>query len=281
MREVTVEAIARKVKELFLAANTRIGADILEALEGALGREKSPLGRSVLSMILENNRLAAQEGMAVCQDTGLAVVFVKLGQEVLIRGGGYQEAINRGVEEAYREGCLRLSVVDDPLFERRNTLTNTPAVVYTDLVPGDRILIRVTAKGFGSENMSALGMLKPADGPQGVIDFIVTAVKNAGPNPCPPTVVGVGIGGTADRAMVMAKEATLRRLGRPHPDERYARLEAEALKRINALGIGPAGLGGSTTALAVHIETMPTHIAGLPVAVNLCCHAARHAEGSL
>ena len=211
----------------------------------------------------------------------MAVLFVELGQEVHIVGGDFREAINRGVEEAYKDGYLRKSVVDDPVFDRKNTRTNTPAIIYTDIVPGDKIRFLVTPKGFGSENMSALAMMKPADGPEGIKRFVVETIRKAGPNPCPPTIVGVGIGGTADKAFVLAKKATLRKVGEHNPDERYARLEKEILEEVNNLGIGPAGLGGRTTALAVNIEYFPTHIAGMPVAVNVCCHAARHAEAIL
>ena len=281
MREVEASAIADTVKHLFLKASFNIGEDVLTALKAAREVEPSETGRSVLDMIIENHGVARAERLAICQDTGMAIVFVELGQEVHVVGGGFQDAVNRGVIEAYGEGFLRKSVVDDPLFDRENTWTNAPAVIYTDIVPGDRIRIVVTPKGFGSENMSALAMMKPADGPNGVRDFVVETIRKAGPNPCPPTVVGVGIGGTADKATLLAKKATLREIGRRNPDERYARLEAEILERANGLGIGPAGLGGKTTTLAVNIEHYPTHIAGMPVAVNVCCHAARHAEATI
>jgi len=281
MREVRASAIAETVKNLFLDANYRIGEDVLEALRAARDTEPSETGRSVLDMIIENHSVARTERLAICQDTGMAVLFVELGQEVHVVGGAFREAVDRGVIAAYSEGFLRKSVVDDPLFARRNTGTNSPSIIYTDIVPGDQIRIMATPKGFGSENTSALAMMKPTDGPAGVRSFVVETIRKAGPNPCPPTVVGLGIGGTADKAFVLAKKATLRRVDVRNPDERYARLEREILQEVNALGIGPAGLGGKTTALAVNIDYFPTHIAGLPVAVNVCCHAARHAEATL
>jgi len=281
MREIKASQIIDKVKELFLKANYHIDPDLLKLLQKTLKEETSPIGKYVLKMIIENNKIASREELPICQDTGLAVLFIELGQEVRITDGDFAEAINQGVKEAYQEGYLRKSVVDDPVFERKNTKTNTPAIIYTDIVPGDKIKFLVMPKGFGSENMSTLGMLKPADGPEGIVNFIVETVKKAGPNPCPPTIIGVGIGGTADRAMVIAKKAITRKIGEPNKSEKYAIMEKEILKRINNLGIGPAGLGGNISCLAVHIDYLPTHIAGLPVAVNVCCHAARHAEGIL
>jgi len=281
MREIKAEEVKNKVKELFLRANYHIGKDVLEALRQAGEKEVSETARSVLDMLIENHRIASQEEIAICQDTGLAVLYVEMGQEVHIVEGGFQEAVNEGVKEAYREGYLRKSAVDDPVFTRKNTGTNTPAIIYTDILPGDKIKFMVTPKGFGSENMSALAMMKAADGPEGVKNFVVETIRKAGPNPCPPTVVGVGVGGTTDKAFVIAKKALLRRIGEHNQDERYARMEKEILERINNLGIGPGGLGGRTTALAVNIEYIPTHIAGMPVAINVCCHAARHAEGIL
>lgn len=281
MREIKASQIIDKVKELFLKANYHIDPDLLKLLQKTLEEETSPIGKYVLKMIIENNKIASREELPICQDTGLAVLFIELGQEVRITDGDFAEAINQGVKEAYQEGYLRKSVVDDPVFERKNTKTNTPAIIYTDIVPGDKIKFIVMPKGFGSENMSALGMLKPADGSEGITNFIVEIVKKAGPNPCPPTIIGVGIGGTADRAMVIAKKAITRKIGEPNKNEKYATMEKEILKRINNLGIGPAGLGGNISCLAVHIDYLPTHIAGLPVAVNVCCHAARHAEGIL
>ncbi len=281
MRKIEAREISDKVKSLFLDANYNIGKDVLDALEQALKKEKSKVGQDALKMIIENHRLASSEKLAICQDTGLAILFVEIGQDVCIVDGDYVEAINKGVEEAYVEGYLRKSVVDDPVFERKNTKTNTPAFIYTDIVPGDKIKITVLPKGFGSENMSALAMLTAAHGAEGIMDFIVETVRKAGPNPCPPTVIGVGIGGTADKAMVIAKKATARTLGTYNANPKYAQMEKEALERINRLGIGPAGLGGNTTSLAVHIDYLPTHIAGMPVAVNVCCHAARHASGEI
>lgn len=281
MREIQAGEIKEAVKKLFLDANFYIGEDVLAALKEARDNEPSETGRSVLDMIIENHKVAREEQLAICQDTGLAVLFVELGQDVHIVGGDFREAVNQGVEEAYRDGYLRKSVVDDPLFDRKNTGTNTPAIIYTDIVPGDQIRVVATPKGFGGENMSALAMIKPTDGTEGVKKFVVETIRKAGPNPCPPTIVGVGIGGTADKAFVLAKRATLRKVGEHNGDERYARLEKEILEEANHLGIGPAGLGGRNTVLAVHIEHFPTHIGGLPVAVNLCCHAARHAEAIL
>ena len=279
MREVKSSQITDKIKELFLKANFYINPDLIQRLEQALEEENSPIGEYVLKMIIENNKIASREEVPICQDTGLAVVFVEVGQEVHLVDGDFTEAINQGVKEAYQEGYLRKSVVDDPVFERKNTKTNTPAIIYTDIVPGDKIKFMVMAKGFGSENMSAIAMLKPADGEKGIVDFVVETVKKAGPNPCPPTIIGVGIGGTIDKAMVIAKKAIARKIGSYNKNVKYAAMEKEVLTKINNLGIGPAGLGGNITSLAVHIDYLPTHIAGLPVAVNVCCHAARHAEG--
>lgn len=281
MRKIKASQIKDKVKELFLKANYDISKNLMDRLEEALQKETSPTGKSVLKMIIENNKIAYSEKIAICQDTGLAVVFVELGQEVWVVNGDFKEAINKGVEKAYQEGYLRKSIVDDPIFERKNTRTNTPAVIYTDIVPGDKIKFLVIPKGFGSENMSALAMLTPADGAEGIVNFVVEIVRKAGPNPCPPTIIGVGIGGTADRAMVIAKKAIARKIGEHNKNEKFAAMEREILKKINNLGIGPAGLGGNTTCLAVNIDYLPTHISGIPVAVNVCCHAARHAAGIL
>lgn len=281
MRKIKASQIKDKVKELFLKANYDIGKNLMNRLEEALQKETSPTGKSVLKMIIENNKIAYSEKIAICQDTGLAVVFVELGQEVWVVNGDFKEAINNGVEKAYQEGYLRKSIVDDPVFERKNTRTNTPAVIYTDIVSGDKIKFLVIPKGFGSENMSALAMLTPADGAEGIVNVVVETVRKAGPNPCPPTIIGVGIGGTADKAMVIAKKAITRKIGSHNKNDKYAAMEKEILQRINNLGIGPAGLGGNITCLAVHIDHLPTHIAGLPVAVNVCCHAARHAKGIL
>ncbi|ATW25409.1 fumarate hydratase [Candidatus Formimonas warabiya] len=281
MREIDTDCIKNTVKELYIKASYLIGPDILTALKGSLEKEESPTGKSVLEQIMKNHEIAAGEKIPICQDTGMAVLFIRLGQEVRLVGGDFTEAVNQGVREAYQEGFLRKSVVADPLFDRKNTKDNTPAVIYVDVAPGDKIHFQITAKGFGSENMSRLKVLTPADGEQGVKDFVVETVKIAGPNPCPPVIVGVGIGGTIDKAAQIAKKATLREIGRSNEDTRYARLEEEILEEINRSGIGPAGLGGRVTALAVNIDHYPTHIAGLPVVVNVCCHAARHAEAEI
>ena len=279
MNKIGSIQIKNKVKELFLKANYHINQDLMKLLQQAQRKETSPIGKYVLNMIIENNKIASREEVPICQDTGLSVVFVEVGQEVHLVDDDFTKAINQGVKEAYKEGYLRKSVVDDPVFERKNTKTNTPAIIYTDIVPGDKIKLLVMPKGFGSENMSAIAMLKPADGPEGIVNFIVETVKKAGPNPCPPTIIGVGIGGTIDKAMVIAKKAIVRKINQPNKNPKYTALEREVLTKINNLGIGPAGLGGNITSLAVHIDYLPTHIAGLPVAVNVCCHAARHAEG--
>lgn len=279
MREIQASQVTETVRDLFLKANYFIGEDILKALKERADAEKSPLGKEILQQIVKNNEIAASEEIAICQDTGLAVLFVELGQEVHVVGGSFQDAIEEGVRQAYKEGYLRKSCVADPLFDRQNTEDNTPSITYVDIVPGDKIRFLVMPKGFGSENMSALKMLKPADGVEGVKAFVLETVKKAGPNPCPPIIVGVGIGGTFDKVAQIAKKATLREVGKHNFDPRYAKLEEELLEAINKTGIGPAGLGGSTTALAVNIEHYPTHIAGMPVAVNIVCHAVRHAEG--
>lgn len=278
MREIKAEIITTTIKDLFMQANYVIGCDVLDELKKALDTEESPVGKSILEQIIKNNEIAKKEQIAMCQDTGLAVVFIELGQDVRIIGGDLQEAVDRGVRLAYQEGYLRKSVVSDPLFERKNTGDNTPAVIYIDIVPGDGIRIIAAPKGAGSENMSAVKMLKPADGVEGVKKFVVDTVKQAGPNPCPPTIIGVGIGGTMEKAALLSKKALLRPLDQQNSDERYAKLEKEILQEINKSGIGPGGLGGRITSLAVHIEHFPTHIACLPVAVNICCHACRHAE---
>lgn len=281
MRELRADTITAAVKELFLEANYIIGKDIRRTLAGCMDSEESPVGKSILGQIIENDDIAAAERIAICQDTGMSIVFIELGQDVHIIGGGLEEAVNQGVRDAYGEGYLRKSVVDDPLFDRANTRDNTPAIIHLKMVPGTNIRIIASPKGFGSENMSAVKMLKPADGVRGVMDFVTATAVNAGPNPCPPIIVGVGIGGTLEKAAQIAKFATLRPVDRTNRDERYARLERDILESINKSGVGPGGLGGRTTALAVHIEFFPTHIAGLPVAVNICCHAARHAETTL
>lgn len=277
MRQVEVLTITSLVAEMCREANIFLRYDVIAALRKALTEEESPSGKAVLQQLLENIDIACCEQIPLCQDTGVAVFFVEWGQEVLLTGGTLEKAINEGVRKGYREGFLRKSVVTDPL-KRVNTGDNTPAIIHTTIVPGEKVKITFAPKGGGSENMSALKMLKPSDGLEGVVDFVVNCVREAGPNPCPPVVVGVGIGGTFEKVALIAKKALLRPLGRPHPQPFYADLEQNILKKINNLGIGPQGFGGRITALAVHIEIFPAHIASLPVAVNLNCHAARHLE---
>lgn len=281
IRQIKAEDVTQTVKQLFLDCNYFIGSDIMTALEKARENEKSEVGRNVLSQIIENDKLAAREEIPLCQDTGMAILFVEYGDKVVIEGGSFEDAVNEGVRQAYKDGYLRKSVVDDPVFERINTKDNTPAVIHTRIVSGDKIRITAGGKGFGSENMSAIKMLTPSYGIEGVKKFILDTVRAAGPNPCPPIVVGVGIGGTFERCAQLAKKATFRAVDSRNPDERYAQLEDELLESINKMGFGPAGLGGTTTAIGVNIETSPTHIAGMPVAVNICCHAARHASAEL
>ena len=274
MREISAEKITETVARLCVEANCHLPSDVKGCIEAAYAEEKWPQAREILERIMENYQIADREGCPVCQDTGVACVFVEMGQETHVQGN-LEEAIHEGVRRGYREGFLRKSVVGDPL-NRINTGDNTPAFIYYDIVPGDGFQITVAPKGFGSENMSQIKMLKPSDGLQGVKDFVVKAVEEAGPNPCPPIVVGVGIGGTFDKAALLAKKALMRHAGEPNKDPFYGALEVQLLEEINALGIGPQGFGGGTTALAVHIEQMPTHIAGLPVAVNINCHVTRH-----
>ena len=281
MREIPVAALTDKVRQLFLTANYEIGADVDSAIQAAREAEPSPIGRSVLCQLCENYRIAREEKIAICQDTGIAVLFIDVGQDVHFTAGGFEEAVNEGVRRAYAEGYLRKSIVADPVFDRKNTGDNTPAVIHLRIVPGEKVRILAVAKGFGSENMSAVKMCAPAEGDRGVLDFIVETARRAGPNPCPPMIIGVGIGGDFETAALMAKRMTARPVGSRHPDPRYAKLEADALNAINRLGVGPAGIGGRTTALTVNVDFAPTHIAGMPVAVNICCHAARHAEGEL
>lgn len=274
MREISAAAIADAVARLSIRANTCLPGDVKAAIARARRQEDWPPAREILDRIIENGEIGG--GWPICQDTGMACVFLEVGQDVHI-AGGLAQAVDEGVRRGYAEGCLRKSVVSDPL-ERVNSGDNTPAMLYTELVPGDRVRVTVAPKGFGSENMSRIAMLKPSDGVEGVRRFILDTVEQAGPNPCPPVVVGVGIGGTFDKCALLAKKALLRDMGAPSPQPFYAGLERELLDKINALGIGPQGFGGRTTALAVHIETMPTHIAGLPCAVNINCHVARHAS---
>ena len=278
MREIHIDKICDAVRQLYLNILCTIGEDITQSLKSGLEQEESPIGCMILRQLLENNEIAHKERIGLCQDTGMAILFVEMGQEIHLTGGSFEDAVNQGVREAYEQGYFRKSVVADPLFDRLNTKDNTPAVIHLRLTPGDRIHITAMAKGFGSENMSVMRMLVPADGEEGVLHTIIDAVRRAGPNPCPPIIVGVGIGGTMEVAAQLAKVATARPIGVHHPDLRYADLERKALSAVNDLGIGPGGLGGRITALAVHIEYYPTHIAGLPVAVNLCCHASRHGE---
>ena len=274
MREIDVGLVEKTVCDLFLSACCEIGDDVLRLLRERIESEESSFGKEVLRQLIENDELAAKRHMPICQDTGMAVIFMDVGQDVHFVGGDVNEAIEQGVRRAYHDGCFRASVLS-PLT-RINTKDNTPAIVHMRIVPGEHVAITAAPKGFGSENMSRLWMLTPAQGIEGVKNAIVETVRLAGGNPCPPVVVGVGIGGTAEYAMLMAKHSLTRECGEASPDPMLAEMEKEMLERINRLGIGPQGLGGRTTALAVHIEQMPTHIAGLPVAVNMQCHAARH-----
>lgn len=275
MRTVSSEDIATAVRDLCIKANCSLQDDVVCALRHARATEPWPTAQSTLDVILENLEIGMAEQVPLCQDTGAACVFVELGQDVHIEGALLGDAVNEGVRRGYTEGYLRKSMVADPL-RRTNTETNEPALVHVDVVPGDRLKITLAPKGAGSENMSKIKMLKPADGRQGVVDFVLEAVRAAGPNPCPPIVVGVGIGGNFDHCAKLAKKALTRPTGQPNPNPFYAEMEAELLDCINGFGIGPAGFGGATTALAVHVEQMPTHIACLPVAVNINCHVARH-----
>lgn len=281
IRRIKACDVTAAVKKLFMDCNYFIGSDIMNALETACENEQSPVGKSVLSQIIENDKIAAKEEIPLCQDTGMAVLFVEYGDKVVIEDGSFDEAVNEGVRQAYSDGCLRKSVVSDPVFDRVNTRDNTPAIIHTKIVSSNTIKITAGGKGFGSENMSAIKMLTPSYGVEGVKQFILDTVFEAGPNPCPPIVVGVGIGGTFERAAQLAKKATFRPIDTKNEDERYAALEDELLSEINKMGFGPAGLGGNTTAIGVNIETSPTHIAGMPVAVNICCHAARHASTTI
>lgn len=275
MRSITTQEIIKNIKEMCIEANHFLSPDMKKVFEKAASEEKSPLGRQIFGQLQENLEIAGNDMIPICQDTGMAVVFMKVGQDVHIDGGSLTDAINEGVRQGYVEGYLRKSVVKDPI-ERENTKDNTPAVIHYDIVPGDKIDITIAPKGFGSENMSRVFMLKPADGIEGVKEAILTAVKDAGPNACPPMVVGVGIGGTFEKCALLAKKALTRDLDGERPSGYVRELEDEMLEKINSLGIGPGGLGGSKTALAVNVETYPTHIAGLPVAVNICCHVNRH-----
>ena len=275
IRNIDVSQITETVKEMCIQANHFLSEDMDIALKKATEKEESDLGKKVLNQLQDNLKIAAEEMIPICQDTGMAVIFMEIGQDVHFEGGNIEDAINEGVRQGYVDGYLRKSVVKDPIY-RENTKDNTPAVIHYDMVPGDQVKITFAPKGFGSENMSRVFMLKPADGIEGVKDAILTAVKDAGPNACPPMVVGVGVGGTLEKCALLAKKALTREVGSHSSIDYVAELEKEMLDRINALGIGPGGLGGVTTALAVNINTYPTHIAGLPVAINICCHVNRH-----
>ena len=281
MREIDSKMVTETISTLLQDGCYRLADDVVAALRQSYEREESPAARNVLAKLLENAEAAYRNEIPLCQDTGMAVVFLELGQDLHITGGDLYEAVQEGVRRAYDRGYLRKSVVDKPFSARMNTRDNTPAVIHTTIVPGEKLKITALSKGFGSENMSRLAMLTPAVGRQGVIDFVVKCVDEAGANPCPPIIVGVGIGGTAEKCMLLAKQALLRKVGEPHADSEVAELESEILKRVNDLGIGAMGYGGRITALAVHVEVFPTHIAALPVAVNLQCHSVRHREATL
>ncbi len=278
MRAINVKKITSVIARLFQEACYHLPEDVLDSLKQAREVEESPVGREVLDRMLENTDVSAEGEFPLCQDTGMAVVFLELGQEAHIIGGDLHKAINEGVRQGYHEGYLRKSIVRQPFSARINTKDNTPAIIHTDIVLGDRLKISVMPKGGGGENMSRLAMLSPAQGRQGIIDFVVKTVDATGGNPCPPIIIGIGIGGTAEKTLMLAKKALLRKVGQPHPDGEVAELEKEVLKRVNKLGIGPMGYGGRITALAVHAEVIPAHIASLPAAVNLQCWCARHKE---
>jgi fumarate hydratase subunit alpha len=279
MREIASADISRTLKRLFMEANTDLGEDVLETLKAGREQERSPVGKDIFDQLLENAQLAHDTKIPICQDTGYALVFVEMGQDVHVTGGDFNEAVQEGVRQAYKEGYLRKSVCHP--FTRKNTGDNTPALIYIDMAPGDKLHITAVPKGGGSENMSRLFMLPPSAGVQGIKQRVIETVREAGPNPCPPTIVGVGIGGTFEQCALQAKKALLRPLGEPNPDPELAALEKEWLAEVNKLGIGPQGLGGSITSLGLHIRMLPCHIASLPVAVNIQCHAARHKEAVL
>ncbi|MDD3206428.1 MAG: fumarate hydratase [Lachnospiraceae bacterium] len=280
MRTINVSEITSNIKEMCIEANHYLTEDMDAAMKKAVQTEKAPLGKQILNQLQDNLEIAAKEMIPICQDTGMAVVFLEVGQDVHFEGGNVQDAVNEGVRQGYTEGFLRKSVVSDPLI-RENTKDNTPAIIHFEIVPGDRVKITVAPKGFGSENMSRVFMLKPADGIEGVKNAVLTAVKDAGPNACPPMVIGVGIGGTFEKCALMAKKALTREVNQRSDIPYVKELEEELLETINKLGIGPGGLGGTTTALAVNINTYPTHIAGLPVGINICCHVNRHSVREL
>lgn len=281
MREIKCEDITSTVKRLCIEATEQLPKDVYQSLIHKYQEEDGQLAKKTLNVLIDNANLAKNNHMPICQDTGMAFVYITMGQEVHISGGSLAKAIQEGVRQGYSEGYLRKSVVDDPLFDRINTKDNTPAIIYYDIVEGDDFHITLAPKGFGSENMSQIKMLKPSDGIDGVKDFVLKVVNDAGPNACPPMVIGVGIGGSFDKVTMLAKKAMMREIGTHHQDQRYADLETELLTMINSTGIGPAGYGGKTTALSLNIETFPTHIAGMPVAVSICCHVSRHKEASL
>ena len=277
MREIKTDTITDAVRQIVMDAATDLGDDVVAALKAAKKVEKSPVGLDILNQIIDNAKIARDEKAPMCQDTGYAVMFVELGQDVHITGGDFEEAINEGVRRGYKDGYLRKSVLGDPI-ERKNTGDNTPAIIHTQIVPGDKMKITIAPKGGGSENMSEVKMMKPSDGIEGVKSFVLDRVLRSGGNPCPPVIIGVGIGGTFEKCAMLAKKSLLRGVGDRHPNKFYADLELELLEKINKLGVGPQGLGGTTTALDVHVEVHPCHIASLPVAVNTQCHAARHKE---
>jgi len=281
MREIKVSDVTETISRLFQEACYYLPEDVVAALKKAREEEESPMACYALDRILENTEFAAKEQIAICQDTGVAIVFLELGQEVHITGGDLYTAVNKGVSQGYVNGYLRKSVVRQPILTRANTKDNTPAMIYTDIVPGDKLKVIAKPKGGGSENMTRLTVLTPAEGRQGIIDYVVNRVDESGSNPCPPIIVGVGVGGTTEKTMMLSKKALLRKVGEPNPDTEAAALEKEILSRVNALGIGAMGFGGRVTALAVHVETAPCHIASLPVAVNLQCWCARHKEAIL
>ena len=277
MKQIDVQEIIESVEKICIGANYELGDDVMQALQKGLQMETSPLGREVFERIIENAEIAHRERVPMCQDTGMTVLFVEVGQDLHIVGGTLREALNEGVRRGYTKGYLRKSVVKDP-FDRVNTGDNTPAIIHYDIVPGDQLRITVAPKGAGSENMGGLKMCKPSEGLEGAMQFVVDTVDKAGGNPCPPIVVGVGVGGTMEEVALLAKKALIRPMGQPNPDPRLAEIEQELLTRINKLGIGPQGFGGNVTALAVHLEVYPTHIAMMPVAVNINCHSTRHQE---
>ncbi|ACB85963.1 fumarate hydratase [Natranaerobius thermophilus] len=277
MRKIHVSEITRSVKEMFIEANQFLGEDVSQALKDGLAGEESPVGQEVLKQLLKNAEIAKEQEVPICQDTGTSVVFMDIGQDVHFTGGELTEAVNQGVREAYLRAYLRTSMVKDPL-NRENTGDNTPAIIHTRIVPGDKVKLDVAPKGGGSENMSTLKMLTPSQGKEGIIDFVVRSVEQAGPNACPPFIIGVGLGGNFEKVAYLSKKALLRPVGSRHPEDQYAQLEEELLEQINNLGIGPQGFGGRTTALDVHIEKYPVHLTSIPVAVNISCHATRHAH---